>query len=171
VVGVTSLAGPADRIGRALQRLSELFALFGGLVLTAIMLLSVASICGRDFFNRPIAGDFELVQIGCAIAVFAFLPWCQLRGGNIIVDFFTTKAGAPVRGTLDAMSHAILGFLAGLIAWRMCFGALDLFDYNDTTMVLGVPSWIGYVPAILSAALWSAVSFYTAWRSFRGNAP
>jgi TRAP-type C4-dicarboxylate transport system permease small subunit len=145
--------------------LSYGFALFGGLVLVLIMLLSVASIIGRGFFLSPIQGDFELVQIGCAIAVFAFMPWCELRGGHIVVDFFTTSSSPALRARLDAISHTLLGLLAALIAWRLVFGALDLYDYEDTTMVLRIPSWLGYVPATLSAALLSAVSFYTAWRN------
>ena len=156
---------PAGSIGRALHRLCHGFALFGGLVLVLIMLLSVASIIGRSLFLAPIQGDFELVQIGCAVAVFAFMPWCQLRGGHIVVDFFTTKARPAVRARLDAISHTLLGLVAALIAWRLVFGAIDLFEYEETTMVLRIPSWLGYVPATLSAALLSAVSFYTAWRS------
>ena len=156
---------PAGSLGRALHRLSYGFALFGGLVLVIIMLLSVASIIGRGVFLTPIQGDFELVQIGCAVAVFAFMPWCELRSGHIVVDFFTTNSSPALRGRLDAISHALLGLLAALIAWRLVFGALDLYDYEDTTMVLRIPSWLGYLPATLSAALLSAVAFYTAWRS------
>jgi TRAP-type C4-dicarboxylate transport system permease small subunit len=159
--------GPAERIGRALRRLSEVFALFGGLVLVAVMLMEVTSITQRGVLGRPIPGDFELVQIGCAVAVFAFLPWCELRGGNIIVDAFTTRLGAGKRALLDALSHTLLGLLAGLIAWRMIYGAQDLYDYNDTTMVLGFPSWIGYVPATLSAFLLSLAAFWRAWESLR----
>jgi TRAP-type C4-dicarboxylate transport system permease small subunit len=163
--------GPAGSIGRALRRSSEALALFGGLVLTAIMLLEVASITKRGVLGAPIPGDFELVQVGCAIAVFAFLPWCQMRGGNIIVDAFTTRAGPRLRGCLNATSHTILGVLAALVAWRMVWGAIDLFEYNDTTMVLGFPNWIGYVPATFSAALWSAVAFFTAWRAVAEGGP
>ena len=53
-------SGPADPIGRALRRLSEAFALFGGLVLVAIMLLEVASISLRGFLGvarTAVAGD------------------------------------------------------------------------------------------------------------------
>jgi TRAP-type C4-dicarboxylate transport system permease small subunit len=145
--------------------LSEAFALFGGLVLVAIMLLEVASISLRGFYGAPIPGDFEMVQIGCAVAVFAFLPWCEMRGGNIIVDAFTTRLGVRAQAALDAVSHALLGLLAALIAWRAAFGGLDLFEYHDTTMVLGFPSWIGYVPATVSAALLAAVAFHRAWRT------
>jgi TRAP-type C4-dicarboxylate transport system permease small subunit len=162
--------GPADRVGRALRGLSEAFALFGGLVLVAVMLLEVASILLRGLYGAPIPGDFEMVQIGCAVAVFAFLPWCELRGGNIFVDAFTTRLGAAAKRALDSASHTLLGLLAALIAWRTAWGGVDLFEYNETTMVLGFPSWIGYVPATLSAALLAAVAFDRAWRTWRGLA-
>jgi TRAP-type C4-dicarboxylate transport system permease small subunit len=159
--------GPADPLGRALHRLSAAFALFGGLVLVAIMLLSVASIAGRTALRRPIPGDFELVQVGCAVAVFAFLPWCQLRGGNIIVDFFTVRAPPLVRAGLDAVNALLLGAIFALIAWRMTFAAVELHSYNESTMVLRLPVWIGFVPAVLSCALLAVVSAYTAWRRLR----
>jgi hypothetical protein len=34
-------------------------------------------VIGRRFFNAPINGDFELVQMATAISVFSFLPYCQ----------------------------------------------------------------------------------------------
>jgi hypothetical protein len=45
---------------------------------------------------------------GAAIAL--FLPWCQLRRGNIIVDFFTAKASDRTNAMLDR-------FGALLLAW------------------------------------------------------
>ncbi len=52
-------------------------AWFGSLVLVLIALMSVASIVGRalaGFGLGPVPGDFELVEVGTALAVFCFLP-------------------------------------------------------------------------------------------------
>ena len=65
---------PTDPIGALLFRLCQVFALAGGLVLVAMTLMSLVSIVGRAVLNRPLPGDYELVQLGCAIAVAAFLP-------------------------------------------------------------------------------------------------
>ena len=59
--------------GRALYRISVVVAVFGGLSLLGIMLLTVASVVGRELFGSPIPGDFEMVEIWCAVSVFAFL--------------------------------------------------------------------------------------------------
>ena len=62
------------------------------MVLAGIAMTTVVSVLGRKFFGGAIAGDFEIVEIGCAVAVSLFLPYCQLNKGNVIVDFFTLKA-------------------------------------------------------------------------------
>ena len=67
-------ASPNDKFGRALFIVSTILSLFGGSVLLFIVCISVMSICGRVFFSTPLMGDFELVEMGCAIAIFSFLP-------------------------------------------------------------------------------------------------
>jgi hypothetical protein len=64
-------------------------ALLGGALLSAIALMSVASIVPRTLGLQPIQGDFELVQVGLAVCV--LLPWCQRQGRQhhrfLISDF------------------------------------------------------------------------------------
>ena len=52
-------------------------ALIGTLILLIVILISTLSIFGRLVLERPIVGDFELVEMGCAVAIFLFLPLCQ----------------------------------------------------------------------------------------------
>ena len=75
-----------------LDRLSRLLAFVGGLLLVAMTLMATYSIAMRTLFDEPLLGDVELVQMGCGIAIVFFLPLCQLRRGNVIVDVFTLRA-------------------------------------------------------------------------------
>ena len=47
------------------------------------------------------------MQIGLALAVFAFMPLCQLRGGNLFVDTFTDRL--PVRPAAAARRSLVAG--------------------------------------------------------------
>jgi TRAP-type C4-dicarboxylate transport system permease small subunit len=116
-------------------------------------------------FSAPIPGDFELVEIGCAVAVFAFLPYCQLTGGNVVVDFVT--AGAPPRGRalMELAGNLAFTAIAALLTWRAWLGGHDLYRYGETTMVLAVPVWWGFVPAVFCTAVLTLVCAYTAWLS------
>ena len=80
------------------SRVSDRLALAGGVLLLALAVLVTVSVIARWLTSRGIPGDFELMQIGLALAVFAFMPLCQLRGGNLFVDTFTTRLPPPCSG-------------------------------------------------------------------------
>src|ERR1700740_2604361 len=90
------------RAPRILEVIAKILALLGGAGAVAVALIVAASFLSRWLFSDPIPGDFELAQIGTAVAVFAFLPYCQILRGNIVVDTFTTHLPARLRGRIDA---------------------------------------------------------------------
>ncbi|MEE8272656.1 MAG: TRAP transporter small permease [Alphaproteobacteria bacterium] len=154
-----------DPVGRVLTWLCTGFAMAGGLILVALTIITVISVVGRKLFSAPIAGDFELVEVGCAVAIFTFLPYCQLKGGNVIVDFFTLRVPASAQRSLDALWSLVYAGIAALVAWRMLFGGIDMYRFGEQTMVLGMPRWWGFVPIVVAVALLAIVALYTAWRT------
>ena len=92
-------------VRRALLRLTHGFALAGGGIILALVGMSVVSIVGRKLFSAPIRGDMELVEVGAAVAIAAFLPLCELRGTHIRVDALTHWLPAGVRRALGASSR------------------------------------------------------------------
>lgn len=160
---------PPDAVGRTLFFLSRLFAGVGGLVLLSVALMSVGSIASRVFRGTSLLGDFELVQIGAAIAIASFLPWGQMRGTHVFVDFFTTRASPAARRWLDAVGALLLALCAALVAWRMALGTIGLKDSGETTMLLAVPVWYAYALMTPSFALLAATGLYAAWRKLQGD--
>jgi TRAP-type C4-dicarboxylate transport system permease small subunit len=154
---------PTDRFGHLLFVAARSFALAGGLVFVALILMTLTSIAGRALFATPVQGDYELVQLGCAVAVASFLPLTQLRGGHVIVDFFTAKSRPAVREWLDAGGAVLVAAAGALIAWRMTYGAIGLEEANDQTTILGVPTWYAVALMVPSFALLALCGLYTAW--------
>lgn len=134
-----------------LRRLALWSALAGCLCACLVAQLTVASIVGRSWLSRPIPGDVELSQFGIALCIALCLPWCQLQRANIIVDFFTQKLGARLRGLLDGIGALLLALMVGLLAWRTGVGALAVREAGETTMILDLPMWISY--AVLGPGL------------------
>lgn len=154
-------------LGRALGALCRGLAVAGGFVLVALILMTCVSIAGRALFSAPIPGDFELVEIGCAVAVFAFLPYCQMTRGNVVVDFFTARAPPRARAAMELAGNLAFTAIAALLTWRTALGGLDLHRYAETTMVLGVPLWWGFIPAVPCTAVLTLACAYTSWQSAR----
>ena len=152
---------PNNNFGYILNKASRYFAIFGGFILLIAVLISIFSIFGRVVFSSPILGDFELVEIACAVAIGSFLPLCHLRNGNVIVDFITAKLSKSKINLLDAISSLIFGFVALFFSSRMILGANDMYVYQEETMLLAFPIWIPFLPVIASFFLLTICCFYT----------
>ena len=152
------------------ERLSGAIAVLGGLLLLAMAGLVVVSVIGRRFFNSPVNGDFELVSMGAAIAVFTFLPYTQARRGNILVDTFTTWLPARTNQLIDAFWDLVYAATMGFLAVCLMDGAFEHYRSGQTTMLLQLAVW----PAIaISAALMVLLTFValaTAVRQLRRQA-
>jgi hypothetical protein len=112
-----------------------------------------------------VPGDFELVAIGTGISVFAFLPWCQIVRGNVMVDFF--MSAAPVRARIfgDVAGGILYLAIASLLTWRMIFGGLDMYNYNELSMTINFPRWTTFPISIAMLAFLTIVIAYTVGRS------
>lgn len=144
-------------------------AIAGGLLTLATAAMVVTSVTLRYLINWSVPGDIELVQIGTALSVFAFLPLCQARGGNIVVDTFTTRLPVRVRHGLDALWDLVYALIAGVIAWRLAVGAWDTFRSNTVSMMLGLPVGWAIAACSVMAALLTLIAALTALHHLRGR--
>lgn len=146
---------------RALHYTAQGFALAGGLVLIALINMSLISIIGRKLFSAPIRGDIELMEIGASIAIAAFLPLCEMRGLHIKVDTFTMKLPGCVQRGLDAIGHSLCMLAALILAWRTGLQLLDNLEYGDVSTLLSIPMWI---PLALIVPSLTLLALASAWR-------
>jgi len=145
------------------------WAILGGVMVLAVVgmnvwtVVSALRVWGTIFPGADIAfaGDFELTEMGIAIAAFAFLPYCQLTGANVTADIFTARASA-LWIAIFALVASIVALLFGLLLlYSMYGGMLSQREYNYATAILQVPIWWAYLPCLLSLALLAVASFIT----------
>lgn len=154
-------------VGLVLDLLCKGMAVVSGVTLTVMALMSMRSIVGRSFFDAPLVGDYELVQLLSAVAVAMALPYANWIGAHVIVDFFTAKAPRKANAFMDTVAHLLLAFFAGLLSWRLFVGMLDLRSSFDASMLLDIPTWWAYAPMVPSFALLCATSLYAAADNLR----
>lgn len=168
----TELPGTEPPRSEGLDRLAAGLALVGGALLLALASTVFVSVILRaDAIGlRGVPGDFELVQMGTAVAAFCFFPYCLVRRGHIFVDTFTTWLPERARRALDAFWDVAFGLALALIAWRLGVGAADAVRSNENTMVLRLPLFapIGICAAL--AAFSAFVAFVSARRRMLGQA-
>lgn len=173
------------RTGRVIEGMAIGLAVLGGLVLCAMAVLTMMSITGRaliGFGLGPLRGDYELVANGCALAIFAFLPYCQLKRGHVTVDIFIAPLPARIRALFGLIGDALIALAATVITRQLWFGFGEKFPYGsdtlrtslgmgykpffaETTYELEIPVWIPYGLALIGAVLFVLVSYYCVWRA------
>ncbi len=157
-------------LSRAVVGMARWLAMLGGIVLIAITVMTVMSIGGRSLISLglgPVPGDFELVEVGAAFAVFAFLPWCQVNRGHATVDVFTSYLSPGVNRVIDLITELLMTLAIALIAWRLWYGMLDKIRYSETTFILQFPVWWGYAVAMFAAAVGVLVSLFVLYVRIR----
>jgi len=154
---------------RPVRRIIAGWALVGGLAMVGVVLVNAYSIVMGAVANRPFPGDFELTQMGTAIAVFAFLPYCQLTGANVSADIFTMGAGPRTLAVMSLLAAVVAILFAGFLIWRMYAGLLDYREYPQFTAVLSIPIWWAFIPILISLALLLLASLLTLSDVIRGR--
>lgn len=153
-----------------IARLARWLAVLGGLSLIAITVMTVVSITGRALVWAglgPVPGDFELVEVGTAIAVFSFLPWCQLNRGHATVDAFTGFLPDRANRVIDLVTGLLMLLVMLLLAWRLWHGMMDKIRYQETTFILQFPVWWGYAAAMVALVVGVVVSAFVVCLRFR----
>ena len=140
---------PAEGI---LGRIVTAWALVGCALLAVVVAVNVWAVIG-PLVGLPFAGDFELTEMGVAVAVFTFLPYCQLTGQNVSADIFTARANRRVVAGLSAVGSAVALAFGVLLLWRMWAGLLDQKAYSYATTILQVPIWWAFVPILISLVM------------------
>lgn len=168
---------------RLLLNLSRVMAVLGGLVLGALVLLTVVSVSGRllgtslrDAFWQgfapdaagwllslgigPVNGDVELTEAGIAFAIFAFLPLTHITAGHASVDVFTSRFSPRLNRILAALTAVIFAGVMVLIAVQLTSGMLSKLNSGQTSFLIEFPVWWSYAACLPGAWLAAVVALW-----------
>ena len=167
-----------------LTTLSRRMAILGGLILSALILLTVISVTGRllngalhgDLWQGlapgladwvlgwgvgPVNGDVELTEAGIAFAIFCFLPLTHITGAHATVDIFFSKFPPRLARLLSLITAILFALTMTLVAWQLLAGTLSKARSGQTSFLIEFPIWWAYAACLPGAALaaLTAISF------------
>ena len=151
---------------RLLETLAKACAVLAGVLLTFITLMTCVSLIGRNTIGWSIVGAFELSGSAAGAAIALFMPWCQVRRGNIIVDFFTANTSEAVQAGLDRFGALTVALAMGLLAWRTSIGGMNAWTSQTGSMIMGFPEWIVYAGMVPPLALTAVIALGQALSGF-----
>lgn len=135
---------------KIIHLLSRLFGYVSTGVLGLMMMLTVADVFLRYFFNAPISGTTEITEFMLVVVVFPALAWCAVTGKHVKVDLIMTHFPPQVQAIVDSITLFLgLGIFV-IITWQ---SFLESKVVDSTTSLLGLPSapfyWVMTVGLVL----------------------
>ncbi len=138
------------RVDRGVFQLEKLFNMTAGMVIMALMLLAVAQVVGRKFFNYPVMGYVDWVE--SAMAVFAFLgiAYCQRLGGHVRMELLIGRFVGRPRWVLETIGTLIAIFIITVLIWYAYQHFLRAWLIGDSSMDIELPIWPGKIIVVIA---------------------
>lgn len=162
------------RFGGLIVVIVRWWAILGGVLTLGLAIMTAGSALSNVFFQRPFPADYELVKHIIAVAIFMFLPYCQITGSNITVDIFTAGMSERAKQAMVAFS-SLFGLAFSILMFiQMYQGLQSYIRFKEITPVLKLPLWTAFPPILASLALLAAaccITLIAGWRGFRNPTP
>lgn len=158
----------------ALAAVIRYWALLGGVITLLLSFMTAFSAISNLFLGRPFAADHELVKHFVAIAIFMFLPYCQLTGSNVTVDIFTEGMSDRAKSAMAAFSSLFALAFSVLLLRQMYLGLFSYMRFPESTPVLHLPLWTAFPPILFSLGLLILAALITlieGWQGLRTGRP
>lgn len=133
--------GALGAIDRIVHRIEKLTALISGLGIFALMLIGVVHVLGRKFFDLPVFGYIDIVEIMMAFMVFLAIAYTERLGGHIRMELFVSY----LRGrwlALFEMVGIVLGLaISGVLLVYSWDHAMRAYYLGDSSIDAQIPLW------------------------------
>ena len=129
------------RIDRALGRVENVFNLFAGGLVFALMLLGVAQILLRVAFDAPIFGYIDIVEVsmvGFAVLSIAFV---QRVGGHVRMELVLSRLRGRVLWLVEAGGALAAAFIVAVLIPYSYMHFARAFSFGDSTIDIELPTW------------------------------
>jgi TRAP-type C4-dicarboxylate transport system permease small subunit len=149
-----------------LQGIANVLAAVGTIWIFLMMLLIMADVLGRNFFDAPITGVAEFAARSVASIVFLQLAAAVCSGRMTRSDFLLRIIGKRSPWAFQALEvfnvvvGALLFFALALIAWPALIESITSKEYFGVQGVVTVPEWPFRALLVLGSFV-AAVSYLT----------
>jgi len=116
-------------------------AVVAAIVLSTMMLLTVADVGGRYFFSHPIKGTYELIGLLLICAGTWGMAYCESRRTHIRVGILVDKLSTRIRNIVNALAYLIALGAFSIITWQMAVRAAQYISAGKggISETLGLP--------------------------------
>ena len=156
---------------RLISLAARVFGALAAFFLAAMMMVTVADVLLRSFFNYPIRGVLELVELCLACTIFVALPAVFLRDEHLVVDVIDHLVRPSAVRVLDLIGTLLSLAVLVTMAWQMVPLARTMHEFGDVTSDLSIPKIYYWIPVLLGVVTSALATLVFIVRWLRHQAP
>ncbi|MFH1032126.1 MAG: TRAP transporter small permease [Chloroflexota bacterium] len=143
----------ARRISKGFYSVAEVLAWIGYIGVAAVILIVLVDVGGRYFFNRPLLGGVEFVELAMmALGGFAIM-YTAVKGGHVAIDLLIGRLSTRSKRVMQVIT-SLLGFAAwGWLDYWLYIRALKMSKMMDILRISNKPFLLIFAIAMSFACL------------------
>jgi TRAP-type C4-dicarboxylate transport system permease small subunit len=106
-----------DNYIRRANSFASFVGLIGALVMSGLMLLTVADVVLRYVFNAPILGSYELTEMAMVVMAFLAIPYAAAKRVNVRVDLVVGALPKRILARFDAVTCCLSLIITAILGW------------------------------------------------------
>ena len=161
------MLGRLEAISRTVGGGVRVLAIAGGVILLALMTLTVVAVTLRKI-NYPIVGTQDLSEAGLTVVVFFAMAYSGWTGGHIAVDLISAVIKGRGLQILDVAIRFCCAVFFVIVAWQSVRQGLDALEFGDGFNLLNIPHYPFFFVVAFGSGLYALVLFVLALRSACG---
>ena len=128
-----------DLAASARRKLRSGASVLCGILLLALVAVTVIDVIGRYLFASPVPGAPEYTELLLMAVIFTGLPAVCLDDGHITVDLFTSKFKGGLATLQLFFARMFVAVVLSVVAWELWQHGNQLASYQEVTIYLRVP--------------------------------
>ena len=122
-------------------RVENAFNFAAAAVIFLLMLFMVAEVLGRRFFNAPIPGAIDWIEVSMASFAFLGAAYCQRLNGHIRMELLISNLRGRVLWVVETCATAAAIVYIFVIVRRSFLHFLRAYEIGDSTIDVQLPVW------------------------------
>ncbi len=139
-------------VRKVVERIIRIVGTIGMVFVLPLMVLTTADVVGRGFFDKPIAGTFELSEYMLAIIILLGAAYTQQVKGHVAVDFLTIKFSPKTQLMCQVLTLLLSLFIVAILTWQGFILGMEETGVTDQLRIPRAPFKI--LVGVGGALLW-----------------
>jgi TRAP-type C4-dicarboxylate transport system permease small subunit len=157
---------------RLLTLTVRVLSVAAGLLLLALIGLTIADVVSRNLGDRSIVGTVDISTMLLVAVAFLGLAAAEADGRHVVVELVESRLGARTRLLFSVLRTLLLIGLGVLLTWGLGEVMVSAYERGETTNdVLRPPTWPAKVVLLVSSvaffvvAVWKELLTFAALKS------